>query len=608
MNWRTVWFKLLRRKKKGEIYPDEIFLDSSNLPQFDSSQFEGRIEKSLPKKTIFYFGVAFIIVVFIFVGRVFFLQIVHGQAYTDRADDQYVTESSSIFSRGSIFFSDGHSAAIVESGYIVAIKPGKLDDKFEVFEKLSSIIELDEEEFLQKASKIGDPYEEIAHRITEDQRKEIEGLKLSGISTHKERWRYYPGNNTASHILGFVGWSGDVLTGIYGIERYYNDILSRKDDGVQVNFFAEIFSNITDSILEGGNSREGDVVLTIEPTTQVMLEETLASVKEKWSSNKVGGIIIDPKTGRIYAMSVLPDFNPNEFQDEKQEVFLNPIIESVYEMGSIVKPLTVAAAIDAGVIDSSTTYNDKGYIILDGARIENFDGKARGVVPIQEVLSQSLNTGAVFAMQKLGKEKFRDYMLAYGIEEETGIELPGEVHGITGNLYSTRDIEYATASFGQGIAMTPIATARAMSSIANGGLLITPHIVDNIDYRILGSKKTYPDEGIRVIKKSTSEEITRMLVKVVDEALLGGTVAMPHYSIAAKTGTAQIADNVNGGYYSDRYLHSFFGYFPAYDPKFLIFLYNLEPVGARYASRTLTEPFIDLVSFLINHYEVSPDR
>jgi len=235
-------------------------------------------------------------------------------------------------------------------------------------------------------------------------------------------------------------------------------------------------------------------------------------------------------------------------------------------------------------------------------------GKARGVVPIQEILSQSLNTGVVFAMQRLGKEKFRDYMLSYGIEEETGIELPGEVGGIVGNLYSTRDIEYATASFGQGIAMTPIATARALSVLANGGLLITPYIVDGIDYRILGSKKTYPDEGVRVLNKNTSEEITRMLVEVVDTALLGGTVSMPHYSIAAKTGTAQIADTSNGGYYSDRYLHSFFGYFPAYDPQFLIFLYNLEPVGARYASATLTEPFMNIVSFLINSYEVPPDR
>jgi len=540
--------------------------------------------------------------------RLFFLQVVHGDAYANKADGQYITENSSIFNRGSIFFSDGHSAAIVHSGYIVAINPKKLEDRLEAFEKLQLIIQIDEEEFMQKASKTDDPYEEIAHRITEEKRKEIENLGLTGVSTHKEMWRYYPGGNIASHAIGFVGFKGDELAGIYGIERYYDDILRRNDDGMKINFFAEIFSNITDSILQGENSREGDVILTIDSGVEVALEKTLADTKEKWSSRKAGGVILDPKTGRIYAMSVLPDFDPNDFQKEDPNVFSNPIVESVYEMGSIIKPLTVAAALDAGVINKNTTYEDKGYVILNGARIENFDGKARGVVPVQQILSQSLNTGAVFAMQRLGKDKFRDYMLSYGIEEETGIELPGEVGGIAGNLYSTRDIEYATASFGQGIAMTPIEAARALSVLANGGLLITPYLVDKIDYRILGSKKTYPDEGVRVLNKNTSEEITRMLVEVVDEALLGGTVSMPHYSIAAKTGTAQIADTVNGGYYSDRYLHSFFGYFPAYDPQFLIFLYNLEPVGVRYASATLTEPFMNLVSFLINYYKVPPDR
>ena len=156
--------------------------------------------------------------------------------------------------------------------------------------------------------------------------------------------------------------------------------------------------------------------------------------------------------------------------------------------------------------------------------------------------------------------------------------------------------------------MSPIATVRALSVLANGGTLVGPYLVDRIDYKNGGSKKTYPDEGVRVIKKETSEEITRMLVKVVDDALLEGTVALPHYSVAAKTGTAQIADPNGGGYYKDRYLHSFFGYFPAYDPQFIIFLYNVHPKEVRYASQTLTHPFMDLTKFLINYYEIPPDR
>ena len=226
---------------------------------------------------------------------------------------------------------------------------------------------------------------------------------------------------------------------------------------------------------------------------------------------------------------------------------------------------------------------------------------------MQRVLGESLNVGMAFVTRRLGNDSLTRYFKAFGLGEETGIDLPGEIPGLMSNLGSPRDVEHVTASFGQGIAVTPISTIRALSALGNGGVLPNPHLVRRIDY-VSGVSKTpsYSSEN-QVISNKASETITRMLVEVVDTSLLGGTVKLPHYSIAAKTGTAQIP-SPDGGYYKDRYLHSFFGYFPAYNPRFIVFLFTVYPKGAQYASHTLTYPFMDLVKFLIHYYDIAPDR
>jgi cell division protein FtsI/penicillin-binding protein 2 len=437
----------------------------------------------------------------------------------------------------------------------------------------------------------------------------VENLDIEGIGVEKAQWRFYPGGTLGAHTIGFVGYSGNELSGRYGLERYYNDTLERDPEERYVNFFADIFANVGSSLFDIGTERHGDIVTSIEPSVQLFLEGELEEITEKWSAKLSAGVIINPQNGEIYALGVSPVFDPNNFQNEKDSsVFSNPVAESVYEMGSIIKPLTIAAGIDSGAVTATTTYYDAGTVELDGAVISNFDKKGRGRVSIQEVLNQSLNTGAAYVVSRMGNETFREYMRAYGIGEETGIDLPNESAGLVQNLESPRDIEYATASFGQGFAITPIATVRALSSLANGGRLITPHVAKKIKYKTGLSKDiSYPDNP-QALEPQSAEEITRMLVNVVDTALLDGTVKMDNHSIAAKTGTAQIAMEGERGYYDDRFLHSFFGYFPAYDAKFLIFLYTVEPKGARYASETLTHPFIDTVRFLANYYEIPPDR
>jgi stage V sporulation protein D (sporulation-specific penicillin-binding protein) len=577
-----------------------------------TSSFSNRI------RLIFVFFVIFTLII---ITRLYFLQIVKGEAFSEKADRQYVSVTVDTFDRGSIFFRGKKdtlfSAGTLKSGYIIALNNKNIitTDIEKYYKELSEIIPLEADIFYSKISKKDDPYEEIATHVSEEDVKKIKDLNLSGIIIEKEKWRYYPGDNLASRLIGIVGYNGDNIEGRYGLEKYYEDVLSRKGSNLYVNTFAEIFSNLSDTINKD-KEREGDIIISINPEVQGYVEKIVSDTNKKWDSKMTGAIVIDPKTGEIYSMAVSPSFNLNDFKNEKDvSIFANPLVSNAYEMGSIIKPLTVAAGLDTGDITAKTTYDDKGFLEIDGRTIYNFDKKGRGIVDMQAVLNNSLNTGVTFVMNRMGKEKFTEYFKNYGMGSETGIDLPNEASGnignILNNLNNKKQIEYATASFGQGISMTPIITVRALSVLANGGKLIIPHIVNKIDYKFGLSKNiSYINEAKQVLKKETSEEISRMLVKVVDEALVGGAMKMNNYSIAAKTGTAQMARPLNegGGYYSDRWLHSFFGYFPAYNPKFLVFLYTVEPKNIDYASKTLTEPFFDITKFLINYYEIIPDR
>ncbi|MEK9201426.1 MAG: penicillin-binding protein 2 [Patescibacteria group bacterium] len=557
-------------------------------------------------------SICFCLFAFLLIFRLYTVQIVQGAQFSERGNKQYVRYDENLFNRGAIFFQDKNgslpSAASIGSGYIFAVNPTLIKNAEEAYDKLSILVSLDRTSFLSKALKENDTYEEILKRVDEATKNKIETLNIPGLLLFSQKWRIYPSGNSAAHLLGFIADKDGVVAGRYGLERYYEDVLHRESGGLYVNFFAEIFSNLKDTVGNGGK-QEGDIVTTIEPTAQSFLERELLKINEKWSPDTIGGIIINPQNGEVYAMAAYPTFNPNSFQTEKNpQVFVNPLVESVYEMGSIIKPLTLAAGLDSGAVTAGTTYNDKGFLVLNNSKISNYDGKGHGIVDMQEVLSKSLNTGAAYVVTAMGKENFAHYMKSFKIGEETGIDLPNETFGLIDNLDSPRDIEHATASYGQGVAFSPIATVRALSSLGNGGFLINPHIVRKINYKTGLSKKVAIDEGTRVLKKETSEEITRMLVKVVDEALLNGKAKIEHYSVAAKTGTAQVAKTDGGGYEEGKYFHSFFGYFPAYDPEFLVFLFVMNPKGVQYASETLTRPFIDITKFLINYYEVPFDR
>lgn len=551
------------------------------------------------------------------IGRLYMLQILDGKAYATRADAQFMEPQTPLTDRDSIYFTDKNGneilAATLKSGFTLAVNPSKVTDAAALYESLELFltqagVDMTQSDFVAKASKSGSLYQVIADHLDDSVGTAIEQANLPGVVLSDDRWRYYPGGSLAAQEIGFVAYNGDLQEGRYGLERYYDSTLSYPDTDLYANFFVQLFGGVQ-SVLEG-QPQSGSVITTIEPAVQTELERDLVDYMNEWHPELSGGIIMDPQTGAIYAMAVNPTFDLNNFGVQTNPlIYANPMAQNVYEMGSIVKPLTMAAGIDSGSITPDETYDDTGCITVNTKQICNYDFKARGVIPMQQILSQSLNVGASFIATQMGSTTMRDYFLNhYDLGQKTGIDLPGEVAGLTSTLKAPEQVDYDTASFGQGMALTPVEMTRALAVLANGGNLVTPHLASAIQY----------DSGVTqtlnwpvvpgVLKPQTVTDVTRMLTTVVDTVLANGKVRLDHYSIAAKTGTGQIVNPATGSYYTDRYLHSYFGYLPSYNAKFIIFLFAYEPVGAPYASETWSDIFSSLTKFLINYYNVPPDR
>ena len=519
--------------------------------------------------------------------NIYNLQIQKGQYYSARAQSQYQLAGFLEPHRGAVYLTDKNNnlipAAINKSYSVIFAVPKEIKDLDRAIENLAPILNIEQEELRKKLSK-GNLYELLLKRAADEQVKKVNEAQIKGIYVDEQDWRYYPFNNLAAQVLGFVGFSDseNKAEGKYGAEKYFNDLLSGQPGAIKGK---EIVKPVQGS----------DIVLTIDRDIQTEAENILKKLIEE--KRATGGTVIvqEPKTGKIIALANGPDFDPNSYSKYDLGNFINPVVQSVYEPGSVFKVITMAAGLDSGQITPQTTYYDTGVInFSDGKKIQNWDLKAHGRVAMSEIIEQSINTGSAFVESRIGHENFYRYLNKFGFEDKSGISLPGEVTGNLKNIKNHKaDIDFAAASFGQGISVTPMQLIGSVSAIANGGKLLAPFIIQNSE----------PQEIRQVISPEAAKKTTAMMVSAVRKAKAAD---IPNYNIAGKTGTAQVPDFKRGGYTKD-VINTYAGFAPASDPRFVILIKLDKPEGAPLAGATVVPAFRELAQFILNYYNIPPD-
>ena len=354
--------------------------------------------------------------------------------------------------------------------------------------------------------------------------------------------------------------------------------------------------------------QDGDtLVLTIDKTIQFNVEQVLKDAVTKHGADSGSVIVVNPKTGAIMAMATYPDFNPNAFNKVTDpKVFNNQTTTGNYEPGSTFKAITMAAALDEGKINPTTTYTDTGSVKVDNYIIKNAEGGARGVQTMTQALSLSLNTGAIFAENQIGNQDFLSYIQKFGFGKKTGIELP-ETGGNLANLIKGNiEVNFDTASFGQGITVTPLQMIQAYTAFANGGKMMKPYIVQSKIDPNGKVTQTQPEVVGQPISAQTASTLSAMLVDVVENGF-GKRAAVPGYYIAGKTGTAQVVGK-DGKYDATNNIGSFIGYGPVQDPQFLMIVRIDHPRDVQFAESTAGPAFGQLAQFILNYLHVAPTR
>jgi cell division protein FtsI/penicillin-binding protein 2 len=554
----------------------------------------------------------FIVCFFIIVLRLGYLQIVRGKESKARAEAQRNMVLKLLPTRGEINLIENSTdqllpvATNIQKPLVYAV-PGEIQNPVLAAASLSSVLSLEHNELLNKLANKQKKYVVLKKQLSDEEVNKIKEIKLSGIYFDHEGFRYYPQGSLLSQVLGFVGYKGDTKQGVYGLESFFESELAGKEGVLKQE------GDISGAWIFGGNrqldaAKDGDsLILTIDKNIQYEAQKVLKETVEKNEATSGTVIIADPKTGKILAMAGFPDFDPNKFNEVTDPAaFNNEATIGSYEPGSVFKPLTMAAALNEGKITPDTTFVDEGFVKIDDKTIKNSDPKPRGLQTMTQVLEESLNTGLIFVKDQIGNQKFLEYVKKFGFGEKTGIDLM-ERKGNLDNLKANINVNFATASFGQGLTVTPIQLIQAFTAFPNSGKMLKPYIVASRISPEGQRTDTKVKEVRQIISAQTANTVTAMMVNVVENGH-GKRAGVPGYYIAGKTGTAQVP-KVNGlGYEENVNIGTFIGFGPVEDPKFLMLVRIDKPKTVKFAESTAAPAFGQLAQYLVNYFQIPPTR
>lgn len=549
-------------------------------------------------------------------ARLFWWQVIKGDSLSEDARKQYGSSIVTSAARGNILASDGSPWVIRKSAWDIWANPRIIvESPLEIAKKISPLLASDSDEdslLIEEEKKIVEllkrdsAWVSLKQKVDDDVKSNIESLDIDGLGFDPVESSHYPEASTAAQVLGFVGKDDDGSDiGYFGLEGYYNLPLSGKS-----GFLGGEKDAKGSPILLGGANQVSavagvDLQTSIDKRVQTIVEKELAAGIEKYQAEGGSVTIMDPKTGNIIAMANFPSYDPANYTEYSNALFKNPIITDTFEPGSILKVVVMAAGIDAGVVSPDTKCDIcSGPLKLDKYFIKTWNERYTPDISMTDVIVESDNIGMSFVGQKLGADAMYDYLTKFGIGQKTGIDLQGEVAPKLREKGTWNVVDLATSSFGQGVAITGIEMVRAVAAIANGGYLVTPKIVTEIK----GDgwdEKVRKEEPKKIIDEDTASKITQMMVEAANRGE-AKWCKVPGYNVAGKTGTAQIP--VEGHYDENNTIHSFIGFAPAKNSKFVMLVTLRSPKTSPWAAETAAPTWYQIAEDLFPYFGIAPDR